>query len=48
MLLETDDIIVNLFVIFVMADMSAHFRNIHLQNLAEENEDLRRRISKLT
>lgn len=31
-----------------MTDMNHHFRNMHLQNLVDENEELRRRITKLT
>jgi len=31
-----------------MSDIGHHFRNIHFQNLVEENEELRRRIAKLT
>ncbi len=31
-----------------MADLGHHFRALHFQSLAEENEDLRRRVAKLT
>lgn len=31
-----------------MADLGHHYRNVHLQNLVDENEELRRRITKLT
>lgn len=31
-----------------MTEMNHHFRNMHLQNLVDENEELRRRINKLT
>ena len=31
-----------------MSDFNMHFRNIHLQNLVDENEELRRRVAKLT
>lgn len=31
-----------------MTDLGHHFRALHFQSLAEENEDLRRRVAKLT
>lgn len=31
-----------------MSDLGPHFRALHFQSLAEENEDLRRRVAKLT